>query len=147
MVPALRASNWILGPVPYLSHLWSIAVEEQFYLLWPLLVFFVSRRGLLYSCIGVCVASLLVRTILIAHGANVETTHRITPARIDSLAFGAIIAIVHRDEVLFERDAVSSPVSTPPSRRRPRRRSHAVTRISMLKASVSRSAWSGFGSR
>ncbi|PZX51342.1 acyltransferase family protein [Algoriphagus chordae] len=43
---------------PYFSHLWTLSVEEQFYLFWPILVLYVKRKHLphlflIYICIGV----------------------------------------------------------------------------------------------
>ena len=40
-----RASHQYSDPSPGSSHFWSLASEEQFYLLWPLLVYFLVRRG------------------------------------------------------------------------------------------------------
>jgi len=44
------AGTWIRNPTPegvwYLGHLWTLALEEQFYLLWPFLFFLVSLRKL-----------------------------------------------------------------------------------------------------
>ena len=42
-------------------HLWSLSVEEQFYLFWPFLVFLLSRRGILIACVAAICACPFVR--------------------------------------------------------------------------------------
>src|SRR6185503_15568764 len=49
-------SNYRLGPetsfsIPYVSHFWSLAVEEHFYLLWPTVILLLSRRAALWGCV------------------------------------------------------------------------------------------------
>src|SRR5262245_13745 len=44
IVQALH-DDWRAGP-PYTTHFWSLAIEEQFYLVWPTVVFLFSRRRL-----------------------------------------------------------------------------------------------------
>jgi peptidoglycan/LPS O-acetylase OafA/YrhL len=44
-----------------LGHFWSLAVEEQFYLVWPLVVFFLKRRSLIAICVVCIVGAFLVR--------------------------------------------------------------------------------------
>ncbi len=94
-------SNWG-GPfgygIPGLSHFWSLAVEEQFYLLWPLLVFALSRRGLARLCLALIAVTPLVRVALRASGLPPLAGYEFTIARWDALAFGAIIAVLARDE-------------------------------------------------
>lgn len=46
---------------PFLSHLWSLSVEEQFYIILPLLVFFLSKENLKKVVIGIIVLSPLAR--------------------------------------------------------------------------------------
>ena len=44
-----------------IDHFWSLAVEEQFYLFWPLVVFFSQRRQLIFICLACFVGSFGVR--------------------------------------------------------------------------------------
>lgn len=91
--------TWHLGlGTVWLGPLWSLAVEEQFYLLMPWAVRFLSRRWLVL---------LLVATILIAPLARIVAYHlspthsvqyQLTPCRADALAMGALLAVAWRSE-------------------------------------------------
>lgn len=96
----LYASNWgsPLGhDVPGLSHFWSLAVEEQFYVVWPLVVFLLSGRALIGLCVTIIVTAPLARWILHTFAMPVLASYEFTFARWDALAFGAVLAIVLRD--------------------------------------------------
>ena len=97
----LYISNWtqpfqieIFG----LTHLWSLAVEEQFYFVWPLLAFWLGRRGLARLAIAMLVAGPLTRYGLSAAGLPIDATYFFTIARWDALAAGALLAALLRDE-------------------------------------------------
>lgn len=77
------------------THLWSLAVEEQFYLVWPLLVWATSRRGMIRICVGAVVAATLIR-IGLHLAAEPVAAYALMPARMDALAIGALIALVGR---------------------------------------------------
>lgn len=81
----------------FTSHLWSLAVEEQFYLVWPAVVLLFSRRSLMAICLLIIAGALGLRVWLDAAGADHYIAHEITPARMDSLAVGALIALAARD--------------------------------------------------
>ncbi|MBX3154691.1 MAG: acyltransferase [Deltaproteobacteria bacterium] len=76
--------------------LWSIAVEEQFYLVWPLLVLLVPRRRLVAVLVAAVVVSALSRWWW---AGNHDAVYRLMPCRMDTLALGAILAAIDLDEV------------------------------------------------
>ncbi len=79
------------------GHLWSLAVEEQFYLVWPLLVFAIrDRRRLVWTCVALSLGALASRLWLLHHGASVEATYKLTVCRADSLLSGAWLALIVR---------------------------------------------------
>ncbi|MET8079621.1 acyltransferase [Streptomyces sp. NPDC005303] len=91
-----------LEPGPYseltapLAHTWSLGVEEQFYLLWPLVLLLLLRRlrarTVLLCTAALCVLPLLWRCVL----WNPEAAHRIyngTDTRADQLLAGALVAV------------------------------------------------------
>ena len=90
----------------YLAHLWSLAVEEQFYLVWPLLVWLLKPTVLTAICLAVIPMSLGIRL----HYAG--QTHQLsdflntfTPASLDCLACGALIALAIRSPIWRPRFA------------------------------------------
>ena len=96
----LYASNvlfatWDAIPVAT-GHLWSLAVEEQFYLVWPLVVLWVGRRHLVRTCLAIIAIVLVGRIALATLGASWVQLYVLTPTRLDSLAVGACIALIAR---------------------------------------------------
>jgi len=85
-----------------LGHFWSLAIEEQFYMLWPLLVSRLTRKALLRLCAAVVLGGLLMRWGLYSHGLWVAA-YSLTPARLDGLAIGASIALIVRQPNEYAR--------------------------------------------
>lgn len=79
-----------------LLHLWSIGVEEQFYLVWPLALLLARRRPALALWVIAC-TSFLAAEVLIRTGLD-QAAFFHTPARAWELAVGGLIAI-HRPRV------------------------------------------------
>ena len=84
-----------------MGHFWSLCVEEQFYLFWPWVIFFVrSRRALLWLCGLVIVLTPWIRVLTQFHAPqwmlNAELLYRVTPFQLDSLLLGALLALLWR---------------------------------------------------
>lgn len=83
---------------PLLQHLWSLAVEEQFYLLWPLLVAgglrTLRRPGLLAATLVAIAASSALMVALYDPGADPSRVYYGTDTRAAGLLLGAALALV-----------------------------------------------------
>ena len=86
------------GMPGYTTHLWSLAIEEQFYLVWPLCVFLLSRTRLIQLCIAMIAGAALLRVGLSISGAAPVASYAFTLARVDTLATGGLIALLARGE-------------------------------------------------
>lgn len=88
---------------PYVSflHLWSLAIEEQFYLVWPLIVMMVAnRRRLAWLCCGLSAGGLILRVCLLTwlpRGDAYEWCYAQLPTHMDGLLYGALAAIIVRE--------------------------------------------------
>ena len=83
------------------SHLWSLAVEEQFYLLWPIAVLVIPQRMLPRVALGCVVAAELCRAAIVVSGVGGEANYVLLPTRMDTLAIGAFLACAVRDPGLL----------------------------------------------
>lgn len=115
---AAMAFAWLVGapdirnhPLPYLlhvgnfhiaslpewppgtAHYWTLAIQQQFYLLWPLVVFFAPRRALGWVFAGIALLAPLSRWILLHHFPHVEHPGLISSSALDYFGFGALLAL------------------------------------------------------
>jgi peptidoglycan/LPS O-acetylase OafA/YrhL len=93
-------SNWAQPhglEVSGYSHFWSLAVEEQFYLLWPFVVLLAVGPRLLWICLGLVLVALVSRALLVHAGAKPELAYMYTHCRMDALALGAAVATLARN--------------------------------------------------
>ncbi len=98
----LYVQNYALAfdpdPERWTSHLWSLAIEEQFYFIWPLIALLVPRKSLLSLTVALLALGIVGRAGLVfgTHHWDVMTTaklaYRATPTRMDGLLLGAAIA-------------------------------------------------------
>jgi peptidoglycan/LPS O-acetylase OafA/YrhL len=94
---------------PYTGHFWSLAVEEQFYLLWPLLVWVLPRRWLALACVALVGIAFALRFGIHRTTYNATAAYVLTPARVDALAMGALVAIAAREPGWWPRIRRSAP--------------------------------------
>src|SRR5665213_3603639 len=94
--------SWQATSFP-LAHLWSLSVEEQFYLLWPFAALLLSPVALRRTAIGCIIAAEVFRLAFILLGAGRQFNFVMLPCRMDSLAAGALLACAYRDAALWSR--------------------------------------------
>ena len=80
---------------PTTSHLWSLSVEEQFYLIWPLLMFLVPRRHIRTVIVAFVLTGPLFRMAGYLGGLNWIALQTLLPASFDSLGAGAWLAWIY----------------------------------------------------
>jgi peptidoglycan/LPS O-acetylase OafA/YrhL len=80
------------------SHFWSLAVEEQFYLAWPLLVLLLPQRALLPALLAGVAAGPLWRVYALEQG-SLHDAVVLTPGCLDVLALGGLLALLWRERV------------------------------------------------
>ncbi len=82
---------------------WSLAVEEHFYLLWPLAVWLMSRRNLMRLCLAGAAASLCWRLAVVCAGADGRIARLVTPGVLDGLLLGGWLALARRDQAAWAK--------------------------------------------
>lgn len=102
--PALfYVANWVnafdLFPLGGLGITWSLSVEEQFYLLWPLVLIAlirigVTRRGILVTILAGIAGVTLWRVILMASGASAHRINFGSDTRADALLIGCALGVI-----------------------------------------------------
>jgi peptidoglycan/LPS O-acetylase OafA/YrhL len=91
---ALFNSEWLR-----LGHFWSLAVEEHYYLFWPLLVCLCSRRGVLLASLGITAGAVALRVVAVFGLNSPITAYQLTVCRMDALAIGGALAALVRCDV------------------------------------------------
>ena len=81
-----------------MHHLWSLAVEEQFYLFWPLVILLLKKPKYLLIFISLALVAVLGLRLWIwtNHIVNLAYFNLYTFSRVDGICIGCMIALVHR---------------------------------------------------
>jgi peptidoglycan/LPS O-acetylase OafA/YrhL len=87
--------NWLIAwknqwPLT-ISHLWSICVQEQFYLIWPLLILLLPRKWMLHAILSVAVAGIAFRVGCVVFSVPMIARWVLPFGSLDSLAAGAAL--------------------------------------------------------
>ncbi|MGZ3458526.1 MAG: acyltransferase family protein [Archangium sp.] len=86
--------NLSLGDSGYTKHYWSLSLEEQFYLVWPLLLLWLPRRARLWAIAGLICAEPVWRQLNIWRHTAADVNWQRTDLRYSGLLVGALLALV-----------------------------------------------------
>lgn len=93
----MASQGWFID---YFAHFWSLAVEEQYYLVWPWLILLLPRRWLVPVGLGTTAIGPLFRLYFIVawsfwnSGVSALPGYIATPTALDSLGMGSLVAIL-----------------------------------------------------
>lgn len=98
LLALLSAANWShawsTAQTHVLPHLWSLSIEQQFYLAWPFALIalcLISRRAVIAGCLLIALGSWGVRVALVSSGSQ-GMAYLSTVGRLDGLMIGAALA-------------------------------------------------------
>jgi len=101
-------ADWIMAfahppTVTLLGHFWTLSIEEQFYWVWPLVIWALSRRAAMRLCAGMLAVATVLRVYLVLHyplvlnpSLDVAFEYLFLPTRIDGLVVGSLLALTLR---------------------------------------------------
>ena len=105
----LYFQNWLYIIKPpgnnlLLTHLWSLAVEEQFYLIWPFIILLIKKtKGLFYFMLILLCTVIVLRYIIWSYKIeNFAYFNLYTFSRIDGICIGSMLALLRN----FNKDAL-----------------------------------------
>ena len=96
-------TNFYLGSetswsIPYISHFWSLAIEEHFYLVWPFVIMLLSRESAMRLCVLLAFVSFGLRIAFESTAPDLLYAQTLTSCRLDALCIGSWFALSGRGE-------------------------------------------------
>jgi|SaaInlStandDraft_1057018.scaffolds.fasta_scaffold31774_2 peptidoglycan/LPS O-acetylase OafA/YrhL len=91
-IPILNGTAQPIAMQPY----WSLAVEEQFYLIWPFVIYLLKPNQVSRFCYMTIAAVFAARCYAKVNGVDPWAITITTPFRMDALAMGALVATVYQ---------------------------------------------------
>jgi peptidoglycan/LPS O-acetylase OafA/YrhL len=85
------------------QHFWSLAVEEHFYLAWPLLMILAPDRLVIRVAVAPIILCAIFRVIACAAGGDFSIVMNMTPTAMDALGWGALLAVITTQEFSHPR--------------------------------------------
>ena len=90
----VKMGSTALSPVPELNHFWTLAVEEQFYLIWPFLIIFTPRRWLIRAIVAAVCCVIPFKLAMFAIGQDISIKV-LMPAQVELLGMGSLLAALY----------------------------------------------------
>ncbi len=88
----VQETNWFTG------HFWSLAIEEQFYVLWPVVFLLTARRGRLICCCLILLVTPLLRTLAYVYEPGIYGAMQLSLLFMgDAIAIGCLLALVSNE--------------------------------------------------
>jgi peptidoglycan/LPS O-acetylase OafA/YrhL len=93
----IASQGWFFGPT---GHWWSLALQEQFYVVWPFILLAVPRRFFPLAAVLLLATGYAYRTWCVAAGIGDHWRWLMVPGSIDTFAIGGLLAWVRRERGL-----------------------------------------------
>lgn len=93
------------------GYFWSLAVEEQFYLFWPFVVYFISTENLKKLCVLLFGLCFLLRATILFSGLSTTAAYTITFTHMDGLVAGSWLALMILDGNIGRDDRYRAKIS------------------------------------
>jgi peptidoglycan/LPS O-acetylase OafA/YrhL len=111
-------SSFNAGPPAGLAHTWSLSIEEQFYILWPAMLWLLLRRGIGFATAATALALAAVPVIRLLQWDADPSVNRLyfsTQTRADTLLAGCLLALLLSNGYLRGRTAEALRWLLPPA--------------------------------